>query len=173
MKILLLAAPFLLAPVGSPAPPPAPPAPGPACNVMLSVIDPDPRGTNVRKVPGGAVIATLRTSRVADDWLEVHVVGQDGDWFLIDRADLVGDDSRTVFRGRGYMHRTVLGADGLVNGEPIRADHDARSRRILASEDADQQVHVLACWGDFLEIRVKGGTGWTKSLCLNQRTTCA
>lgn len=171
MKIVLLAVPLLLSAVGSP-PPPSPPA-GPACNVMMSVIDPDPGGTNVRKAPGGAVIATLRTSRNVDDWLEVHVVAQDGDWFLIDRADLVGDDSRTVYRGRGYMHRSVLGADGLINGEPIRADHDARSRQILASEDPDQQVHVLACWGDFMQIRVKHGIGWTKSLCLNQRTTCA
>ena len=173
MRVLLCAAPLLLSPVAAPAPAPAAAPAGPACNVMLSVIDPDPRGTNVRKAPGGAVAATLRSSRDTDDWIEVHVVGQAGDWFAIDRADLVGDDSRTIWRGRGYMHQSVLGADGLVNGEPIRADHDARSRQILVGEDADQQVHVLACWGDFLKIRVKSGIGWTKTLCLNQRTTCA
>jgi len=168
MKALLCAAPLLLSPIVSPAP--AAPA-GPACNVMMSVIDPDPRGTNVRKTPGGDVATRLNASN--DDWLEVHVIAQAGDWFEIDRADLVGDDSRTIYRGKGYMHQSVLGADGLVNGEPIRADHDVRSKQILASEDPDQQVHVLACWGDFLKIRVKNGVGWTKTLCLNQRTTCA
>ena len=168
MKALLCAAPLLLSPIVSPAP--AAPA-GPACNVMMSVIDPDPRGTNVRKTPGGDVAMRLNASN--DDWLEVHVIAQAGDWFEIDRADLVGDDSRTIYRGKGYMHQSVLGADGLVNGEPIRADHDVRSKQILASEDPDQQVHVLACWGDFLKIRVKNGVGWTKTLCLNQRTTCA
>ena len=142
-----------------------------ACNVTASVIDQDPQGTNVRKTPGGDVIATLRTAQ--DDWIEVHVIGQAGDWYLIDRADRVGDDSKTIFRGKGYMHRTVLGADGLVNGEPIRADHDVRSQQILASEDADQQVFLLGCWGDFMKVRVKGGVGWTKALCLNQRTTCS
>lgn len=166
MKALLCAAPLLLSPIAAPAAPA-----GPACNVMMSVIDPDPRGTNVRKTPGGDVASTLKAGN--DDWIEVHVIAQAGDWFVIDRADLVGDDSRTIYRGRGYMHQSVLGADGLVNGEPIRADHDVRSKQILVGENADQQVHVLACWGDFLKIRVKNGVGWTKSLCLNQRTTCA
>jgi len=170
MRILLCAIPLLSWPMASIE------AAGPAtatCNVTASVIDQDPKGTNVRKTPGGDVAATLRTSRDADDWIEVHVVGQSGDWFAIDRADLVGDARKTIYRGKGYMHRTVLGADGLVNGEPIRADHDVRSPQILASEDADQQALLLGCWGDFMKIRVKGGVGWTKALCLNQRTTCA
>ena len=168
MRILLCAAALLLCQGGS-----LEAADTQACNATASVIDQDPQGTNIRKAPGGDVIATLRTTRDGDDWIEVHVVGQAGDWFLIDRADRVGDDSKTIFRGNGYMHRTVLGADGLVNGEPIRADHDVRSQQILGSEDADQQAHLLACWGDFMKIRVKGGVGWTKALCLNQRTTCS
>ena len=143
------------------------------CNVTASVIDQDPQGTHVRKSPGGDVIATLRTPREQDDWIEVHIVGQSGDWYLIDRADQVGDDSKTIFQGKGYMHRTVLGADGLVNGEPIRADHDVGSRQILLSEDIDQRPYLLGCWHDFMKVRVKGGVGWTKSLCLNQRTTCS
>jgi hypothetical protein len=67
----------------------------------------------------------------------------------------------------------VLGADGLVNGEPIRVAPAADSLQILASEDGDQQAVLLGCSGDFMKIHVKGGVGWTKSLCLNQRTTCA
>ena len=142
------------------------------CNVTASVIDQDPHGTHVRKSPGGDVIATL-PSPDQDDWIEVHIVGQAGDWFLIDRADRVGDDRKTIFRGNGYMHRSVLGADGLVNGEPIRADHDIRSRQILASDDSDQQAFLLGCSHEFMKVRVKGGVGWTKALCLNQRTTCS
>lgn len=164
------AAPLLLWPIAS-LDAAAPTAP--VCNVTASVIDPDPSGTNVRKTPGGDVAATLRTPREGDDWIEVHLVGQAGDWFAIDRADLVGDARRTIFRGKGYMHHSVLGADGLVNGEPIRSAPDVDSPQILASEEGDQQAHLLACWGDFMKIRVKGGVGWTKSLCLNQRTTCA
>lgn len=170
MKILLCATPLLLWPIA--ALEAAEPAAA-ACNVTASVIDQDPQGTNVRKVPDGAVAATLRVPRDADDWIEVHVVGQAGDWFAIDRADLVGDARKAIFRGRGFMHRSVLGADGLVNGEPIRAAPDAASPQILASEDGDQQALLIACRGDFMKVRVKGGVGWTKRLCLNQRTTCA
>ena len=170
MKILLCAVPLLLWPTDSVEA--AQPAKV-ACNVTVSVIDQDPQGTNVRKTPGGDVAATLRTPRDEDDWIEVHVVGQAGDWFAIDRADLVGDASKTIWRGKGYMYRSVLGADGLVNGEPIRAAPDATSPRILTSEEGDQQAFFLACSGDFMKIRVKGGVGWTKALCLNQRTTCA
>ncbi|MEO7688980.1 MAG: hypothetical protein ABIS51_06810 [Sphingomonas sp.] len=119
------------------------------CNVTASVIDQDPRGTNVRKTPGGDVIATLRAPQ--DDWIEVHVVRQAADWYLIDRADRVGDDSKTIFRGKGYMHRTVLGADGLVNGEPIRADHDVGSPQILRAEDSDQQGLSSRLLGRFHE----------------------
>ena len=143
-----------------------------ACNATVDVIDPDPQGTHVRATPGGAVVATLRLPREGDDWIEVHIVAQAGDWFLIDRAELVGDDRKTLYRGKGYMHRSVLGSDGLINGEPIRAESDMRSPQILASEDADQQVQLLACRDSFMKIRVKGGTGWTSNLCLNQRTTC-
>jgi len=169
MKLLLCAVPLLLWPTGSLE------AAGPAttaCNVMASVIDPDP-STNVRKAPGGDVAATLSTPRQGDDWIEVHVVGQAGDWFAIDRADLVGDARKTIFRGKGYMHHSVLGADGLINGEPIRSGPNVDSPQILASEESDQQALLLACAGNFMKIRVKGGVGWTKALCLNQRTTCA
>lgn len=170
MKLLLCAIPLSMWPLGSlDAAAPA----TVACNVTVSVVDPDPGGTNVRKTPGGDIAATLRTSRAGDDWIEVHVVGQAGDWFVIDRADLVGDARKTIFRGSGYMHRSMLGADGLVTGEPIRADHDARAAPILAGEDSDQPAYLLACAGDFVKIRVKGGVGWTRKLCLNQRTTCA
>ena len=168
MRVLLCATALLLCPGGS-----LEAADTPMCTVTASVIDQDPQGTNVRKAPGGDVIATLRPSRDQDDWIEVHVVGQAGDWFLIDRADRVGDDRKTIFQGKGYMHRTVLGSDGLVNGEPIRADHDVGSQQILGSEDGDQQVYLLGCWHDFMKIRVKGGVGWAKALCLNQRTTCS
>lgn len=170
MKFLLCAILLSLWPLGS-LDAAAPVSTG--CNVTVSVIDPDPAGANVRKSPGGDVVATLRTPRVGDDWIEVHVVGQTGDWFAIDRADLVGDARKTIFRGRGYMHRSVLGSDGLVNGEPIREDHDERAAQILIGQDGDQPAYLLGCAGDFVKIRIKAGVGWTKTLCLNQRTTCA
>lgn len=146
-----------------------------ACNVTADVIDGDPKGTNVRAAPGGTVIAVLKASSnpSADDWIEVRIAGQSGDWFLIDRADLVGDDRKTIFHGQGYVHRSVLGASGLQAGAQIRTDHDARSPMLVEHADGDQPVQFLGCWGEFAKIHIKEGTGWTRSLCLNQRTTCS
>jgi hypothetical protein len=145
-----------------------------ACNVTAGVIDRDPKGTNVRETPGGQVTRILKTSSdpSADDWIEVHIVGQMGDWFLIDRADLVGDDTKTIFRSRGYVHRSVVGATGLQGNAQLRADHDVKSPVIANHVDGDQSVQLLGCWGEFAKIHIKEGTGWTRSLCLNQRTTC-
>src|SRR5690348_8321746 len=60
-----------------------------ACNVVIDVTDPDPKGTNVRATPGGAIVATLKNS-TDDGWIAVHVTGQLGDWYEIDRASLMG-----------------------------------------------------------------------------------
>jgi hypothetical protein len=143
------------------------------CNVTLGVIDPDAAGTNVRQTPGGKVIGTLRISdNATDDWIEVHVVGQSGEWFLIDYANQEGDGQKRIFTGKGYMHRSVLGGSGLFGTAKIYADHSEKSKQILKSEEPDQQVQALDCWGKFVRIRAKGGIGWTTDVCTNQRTTC-
>jgi hypothetical protein len=142
-----------------------------ACNVTVDVMDPDPKGTNVREAPSGRIVAVL-PAPAGDNWIEAHVLGQQGDWFLIDGAKERGDGERAVFRGRGYVHRSVLGASGLQNGAPVFTDHDVDSPRLDPRASGDQRVDLLGCWGDFVKIHIKKGVGWTKGLCLNQRTTC-
>lgn len=143
-----------------------------ACNVTVDVIDTDPKGTNIRETPGGRIVAMLPTP-LNDDWIEVHVLGQSGDWFLIDSARQIGDNERLLFHGKGYLHRSMLGAQGLQNGTAVWTDHNARSRFLDPHASGDQEVDFLGCWGDFVKIRVqKKATGWTQGLCLNQRTTC-
>jgi len=144
-----------------------------ACNLTVDVIDTDPKGTNVRETPGGKVVGVLKLSLTEDDWIEVHIVGQSGDWFLIDKAVRIGDAEKTIFTGQGYVHLSVLGSYGLENGMPIWSDHDEKSPLVAAEAMGDQDVKFLGCWGVFARIRAKEGAGWTKSLCLNSRTTCA
>src|SRR5665811_461995 len=83
-----------------------------ACNVNVDIIDTDPKGTNVRAIPGGAVITVLKNP-IPDGWIAVHVTGQLGDWYEIDRANLYSadlpDGDKIVFRGKGYLHKSVLG----------------------------------------------------------------
>ncbi len=146
------------------------------CNVRVNITDTDPKGTNVRATPGGAVIATLKNT-TEDGWISVHITGQLGDWFEIDRASMIGadlpPDGKTFFRAKGYLHKSVLGVSGMQNGGSIYADHDVKSNPLDPHAAGDQQVDLLGCWGDFLKVHIKKGTGWTKDACTNMNTTCS
>jgi hypothetical protein len=147
-----------------------------ACNVDVDITDTDPKGTNVRSTPGGAIIASLKNPN-AEGWIGIHITGQFGDWYEIDRANLInadlGPDGRIIFHDKGYLHRSVLGVSGMQNGGAIYSDHDLKSTPIDLHARGDQQVDLLGCWGEFLKVHVKKGTGWTKAACTNMDTTCA
>jgi hypothetical protein len=147
-----------------------------ACNVDADVIDTDPHGTNIRAAPGGAILASLTNPNV-EGWVDVHVVGQIGDWYEIDRARLInpdlGPEGKTLFHGKGYLHKSVLGVSGMENGGEIYIAHDKKSRPLDLHAPGDQKVEMLGCWGEFLQVRVKKGIGWTKQACTNMDTTCS
>ena len=167
----LLAAMFGLAPASSALAANPPPARH-ACDVVVDVDD--LKDAHVRASPAGKVLAALDTP--GDDWIEVHVVAQVGDWYEIDRAILIDDDApsgqKLLFRGAGFMHRKELGVSGLINGVPIYSDHDAKSRPVIAEASGNEPVEMLGCWGGFLKVRLKQGEGWTDSPCTNTKTTC-
>jgi hypothetical protein len=180
-----LALPLLLA--ATPAAP-ATDVPGPhrfthSCDLSLNVVDPDPRGLNVRAAPGkppGKVIAVLEP---VGDWTQVHVVGQAGEWLLIDRAEAVDDEAadgmREVFRGGGWVHASGLGVSELyVGGEGVvlRAGPSEDAAEVLRIDDYDRQptqVRVLGCRARWLEVEAGGKRGFTRTWCNNERTTCS
>jgi len=144
------------------------------CNVSVDITDTDPKGTNVRAAPSGAVIATLKNT-AADGWIDVHITGQVGDWYEIDRAKQIDVevDPKIIFQGKGYLHKSVLGVSGMQNGAVIYTDHNIKSSPVDPHAAGDQQVDLLGCWGDFLKVHVKKGTGWTTGVCTNMLTTCS
>jgi len=146
-----------------------------ACNVQVDITDTDPKGTNVRTTPGGAIIATLKNS-TDDGWVIVHVTAQSGDWYEIDRASLMGADlppaGKILFQGAGYLHKSVVGVRGMQNGGAIYLEHNIKSGLLDGHAAGDQQVDLLGCWGDFLKVHVKKGVGWTQQACTNMNTTC-
>ena len=147
-----------------------------ACDVSVDITDTDPKGTNVRAAPGGAVIASLSNPNV-EGWIEVHITGQTGDWYEIDRANLInadlGADGKVLFHGKGYLHKSVVGVSGMENGGAIYGDHDVKSKPLDLHAAGDQKVDLLGCWSDFLKVHVKKGTGWTRQACTNMDTTCS
>lgn len=144
------------------------------CRVTVDITDTDPHGTNVRVAPGGAVIARLKNP--GDGWIAVHLTGQDGDWYRIDRASLIdaggSSEGHVIWQGLGWLHRSIVGVSGMQNGATIYKDHDERSPKIDAHAAGDQSVTLLGCWGPFLKVRALKGTGWTKAVCTNMNTTC-
>ena len=145
-----------------------------ACRVTVDVTDTDPHGLNVRAAPGGKVIATLVDKA---DWIQLHVVGQDGDWYAIDRANQL-DNNRmgediVMWRGHGYVHKSTIGLSGMQADGTIYADHDVKSRVVVKVTAGDQATQLLACWQDFYRVKTPQGTGWTKTVCTNENTTCS
>ncbi|MCP3458915.1 hypothetical protein [Bradyrhizobium sp. CCGUVB23] len=146
-----------------------------ACNVNIDVTDTDPKGTNVRATPGGNAIALLKNT-TSDGWIGVHVTGQFGDWYEIDRANLIDADQpsggKVIFQGKGYLHKSVVGISGLQNGGVVYRNHDIRTDLVDSHVSGDQRVDMLGCWGEFLKVQVKKGIGWTTAICTNMNTTC-
>jgi hypothetical protein len=147
----------------------------PACNVNADIIDTDPKGTNVRAAPGGAILAALKNP--GDGWIAVHVSGQMGDWYQIDRARLIDaggpPEGSVIFHGQVWLHKSVLGVNGMHNGGVIYTDHDPKSRPIDAHAAGEQTVALLGCWGDYWKVRARKGIGWTKDICTNMNATCS
>ncbi|WP_315720713.1 MULTISPECIES: hypothetical protein [unclassified Bradyrhizobium] len=146
-----------------------------ACNVDVDITDRDPNGANVRASPGGSVITALKNP-TSEGWIVVHLVAQHDDWFEIDRAVLIDvdqDKERVIFQGRGFVHRSVVGASGLQNGAVIYRDHATASATLDSHASGDQAVELLGCFGTFAKVRVKKGIGWTRQLCTNMVTTCS
>lgn len=153
-----------------------PSAPERACDVRLNAVDQDPAGLNVRAAPGGAVVGTLKAR---DAWIQVHVTGQAGDWMRIDRAVLYDDGlpngEQTVFRGRGFVHISKLAFESLNPGAAIRArPGEAGPPLWRAPQDEDRvpKAQLVGCAGEYAQVKAGGVTGWTRSFCSNQRTTC-
>ena len=144
------------------------------CSVTVDVTDTDPKGLNVRAAPGGKVLATLVDKA---DWIEMHVVGQTGDWYAIDRANQIdnnhmGEDI-VMWRGHGYVHKSKIGLSGLQQGATIYADHDLKSRVVVSNASGDQPTRLLGCWQDFYRVQTAQGSGWTRNVCINENTTCS
>jgi len=142
-----------------------------ACSVEVDVTDTDPKGTNVRAAPSGAVVTALKNP-TADGFIVVHLTAQLGDWYEIDRAKLIDaslpSGEKILFRGTGYLHKSVVGVSGMQNGGIVY-----RTDLVDPRAAGDQQVELLGCFGEFLKVHVKKGIGWTTQACTNMNTTCS
>jgi hypothetical protein len=144
------------------------------CDVALAVTDPDPKGLNVRATPDakGSILAVLK----GGDYIEVHVTGQDGQWYAIDSATLIDTQApqdKTIFRGHGFVHMSKVGASGLQGGSVVFDKPDDKSGKVIKWDQGnDDPVNVLGCSGVWAKVQGKKAIGWSKAICTNMLTTC-
>lgn len=171
--LALVAGSFLLLGLSPPPPPPQ----TLQCDVDLNVSDPDPAGLNVRGDASTAA-AVLTALKPQGEWIQVHVTGQQGQWYRIDRAVAVTDEEesgeRVLFEGIGWVHGSKVGDVDLNAGAEIFGDLDKPPFLVTPLDGGPPPPFtVIGCMDRYLLIEINGRAGFTSGWCANQRTTCS
>jgi hypothetical protein len=148
---------------------------GVPCDMSAYVTDPDPKGTNIRSAPNGEA-TVVKTMPNASDTV-VKIKGYSGGWFEISRAEMVGDEARVVFEGRGWVHSSLLGLEVGNNGygpPALYAAPNKQSRVLKRLRPDEDSVKLLACKEGWAKVQSGGQTGWLarEGQCANPLTTC-
>lgn len=148
------------------------------CDVRIVVTDPDPKGLNVRaepKVAPGNIVGVLKPD---GEWTTVHAAGFQGDWFLIDGAEMVDDNApggmRPAFKGRGWVHKSKVSGLEIEPRDVLEAPKDG-AKSLMRGGDTTRTVNlkVIGCKDKFIQLQGPVIKGWASRYCTNQRTTCA
>jgi hypothetical protein len=128
--------------------------------VEAYVVDPDPKGLNVRETPGvgGRVVAVIPAD---GDGTVVHLVASSPDgWVQIDRAETVG--GTVVFEGKkGWVSGNMLGTSTRGYGtKGVKVYAGAATRKVLGTIPPEAEVKVAGCGGDKMRVKYKSLNGW-------------
>jgi hypothetical protein len=148
-------------------------APTAACDVRAYVVDPDPKGLNVRDAPGvaGKVVAVIPLD---GDGTIVHLVASSPNgWVQLDRAETVG--GTVVFDRKGWVSGTMLGTSTRGYGtKGVKLYADAGARRAAGTIPPEAEVKVAGCSGEMMRVKYRSLDGWLdrESQCPNPVTLC-
>ena len=139
-----------------------------ACSATAYVNDPDPEGTNVRRA---ADAKSVVAATITDSDSQLEIIGSQGDWLRI--REVRSAEGKATFKGDGWVFAklTAVRAKGTAT---LRANPDANAAPVGKLKD-DDQVQILGCRGEWLQVRNKAATGWLgkTSRCGNPVTTCS
>jgi SH3-like domain-containing protein len=143
--------------------------------ISMLVIDTDPKGTNVREAPGGAVAHVIPYGGKTDAEIEMRRVNvteeRNGQWFRVRLAD----------KSAGWMHASVLGscASATEDGDaPMYAEPDENSARLATVQDGTplRLLDVRGIWAkmEYTEASGKKQAGWImeQALFSNPYNSC-
>lgn len=144
------------------------------CDTSAYIIDQDPNGTNVRSNPdkNSSVIKTLKS----EDAIVVNISGSSNGWFQISTAETAGGATdQTLFKGRGWIHSSLLHID-VAAGDPKLYAEPRKTSRVLQKLIPDgSAILPIGCKNDWMQVRSGKLTGWVprEAQCSNPLTTCS
>lgn len=142
------------------------------CDFNAYIIDPDPKGTNVRDVPGGTVITVLPHRPENPDVITVKVTGHKKGWLSV----ILHDEKKGWIFGRMLGMSVRNYTPGSVTALRCRPEENAPS---LGDIFLDDEVALLGGEGQWalVEYAVPGGAvmkGWLDPVqqCAKPYSTC-
>jgi hypothetical protein len=144
-----------------------------ACDVQAYVVDPDPKGLNVRDAPGvnGKVVAVIPLD---GDGTTVHLISSSPNgWVQIDRAETVGGE--VVFDKKGWVSGNMLATDTRGYGtKGVKLRGEGKAGKVVGTIPPEMQVRVAGCAGDRVKVRYKNLVGFLdpEDQCPSPVTLC-
>lgn len=147
--------------------------PAAACDVSAYVVDPDPKGLNVRETPGagGRVLAVIPLD---GDGTVVHLVASSPNgWVQIDRAETIGGE--VVFDRKGWVSGNMLATETRGYGtRGVRLRGEGKAGRVVGTVPPETEVRVAGCAGNRVKVKYRKLVGWLDrdDQCPNPVTLC-
>ncbi|HEX7313468.1 MAG TPA: SH3 domain-containing protein [Pyrinomonadaceae bacterium] len=144
-----------------------------ACDVEAYVVDPDPKGLNVRETSGagGRVVAVIPRD---EDGTVLHLIASaPNGWVQIDRAETIS--GTVVFEKKGWVSGNMLGTSTRGYGtKGVKLRGEAKAGKIVGTIPPEAEVRVAGCAGENIKIRYRNLVGWLdrESQCPNPVTLC-
>jgi hypothetical protein len=143
-----------------------------SCSIHAYVIDPDPKGMNVRAAPSEKARVLKLVNGPNSGTTKVR--GYQGGWFRVSEIAAAEEDA-ILFTGDGWVHGSLLHVD-VAGGDPnLYAKPTRRSQPIKRLSGDHEGVTLVSCSGNWVQVRVAGTLGWLSPAgqCSNPLTTCA
>ncbi len=141
------------------------------CQISAYVIDPDPKGVNIRSAPNSNSKIIGKLPKVLSTIVDIS--GAQGDWVQITKADSAG---KIAFSGKGWVYASLLGTSTRgygSKGVEVYASASDRSS-VIGKIPHSTNTTLLSCDGFWAKVSYQQTKGWLQrsSQCPSDLTTC-
>lgn len=149
------------------------PAVAAQCDFMAATGDDQFSPTNVRAAPAASAKIVMTIDAMAP--FEVHVAGQEGNWYRIDRI-VDAELDKELYRGAAWVHRSQLVISVAGGDHRLYSGPSKKSAVVMRLTPDANRIDVIGCRGRWVKAIVdRSATGWMApdAQCSNPMTTCS